>query len=168
MRKFWLGVGTTLIAAVVVVLGAARSGFVPLHANARPSRLEQYLAQMALDASVARQAPVLQNPYAVTEESLLKGLKVYRNNCAGCHGGPSKDPAVFGQSMFPPVPQFVIRPPTKPEWQLYWLIRNGVRRSAMAAWKPLLSEEEMWDAAAFLHRLDSLPPVVVVDWHRPS
>ena len=39
-----------------------------------------------LNRAVAREAPHLTNPFPASSENLLEGLKIFRDNCAGCHG----------------------------------------------------------------------------------
>ena len=98
-----------------------------MDATATPPAREQALARVAVRASVARHAPRTPNPLRPSDEVLLAGMKVYRNNCAGCHGGPRR-PSEWGSTDFyPRVPQFARTPPRKPDWQLYWIVARGVR-----------------------------------------
>ena len=60
-------------------------------------------------------------------------------NCAGCHGGLDKKPNPFGQSFYPPPPQFILHPMDDPEWHIYYAIRTGIRYTAMPAWNKALS-----------------------------
>jgi hypothetical protein len=59
------------------------------HSNTSPSGGESPFAHMALDASAARGAPKVSNPIAPTEENLMAGMKLFKNDCAGCHGTPN-------------------------------------------------------------------------------
>ena len=59
--------------------------------------------------AVARKAEGLTDPISATDEDLLKGMRLYRDGCAGCHGSPGK-PSRWGQSNFyPPAPQLAER-----------------------------------------------------------
>src|SRR4029077_13686618 len=124
------------------------------------------LAGMAVDASVARSAPRLSNPIGANDEELIGGINLYRNNCAGCHGDASR-PSDWGRrGFYPRVPQFVQSPPRKPDWQMLWIVRHGVRYSGMGAWNDkMLSDKEAWEVVIFLSRLNSLPVAVDAAWH---
>jgi mono/diheme cytochrome c family protein len=50
--------------------------------------------------------------------------------------------------------------PSLPENQDFYLIKNGVRRSAMPAWGNIMADSEIWQVVTFLHHLDNLPPSV--------
>jgi DNA-binding CsgD family transcriptional regulator len=61
-------------------------------------------------------------------------------------------------------------PPRLPDYQLFWIIRNGVRYSGMSAYDRqwdndrVKSDDQIWKAALFLSRLDALPPAVDAAW----
>jgi len=121
---------------------------------------------MAVRASVARQAPRTANPLRPSAEVLLAGVKVYRDACAGCHGGPSRSSEWGSTDFYPRVPQFARTAHRKPDWQLYWIVQHGVRYSGMAAWGNQIPDSTMWQVVTFLSRLDSLPASVDAAWRR--
>ncbi len=92
------------MAAVVIVLLVGflwlRLGFVDARADAPEHALERAVAMPALDASVRRHAPHVHNPVDATDANLVAGMKVYQNNCAGCHGDIRQPHAVFGDSLY--------------------------------------------------------------------
>jgi len=135
-------------------------------ATGTPPAWERALARMAVNASVARRAPRTPNPLRASPDVLLAGVKVYRDACAGCHGGPSHSSEWGSSDFYPRVPQFARTPPRKPDWQLYWIVQHGVRYSGMAAWGNQIPDSTMWQVVTFLSRLDSLPPTVDAAWRR--
>ena len=47
------------------------------------------------------------------------------------------------------------------EWspaELFWIIKNGIKMSAMPAFGPTHKDEELWAIVAFLRRLPNLSP----------
>ena len=112
---------------------------------------------------MAHQARRLTNPIQPTVEELLLGLRIYRNNCAGCHGD-GHEPSDWGKQFSPRVPQFTEHHPTKPDWQLFWILKNGVRDGGMGGWVGQLPDERLWRAITFLAHLDSLPAAVDSAW----
>jgi thiosulfate dehydrogenase len=166
VRGFFIGFFLGLIVPILALLVAARRGWIPISASARPPAWESRISEIALDAGVTRQAPRWPNPIPATDAELLSGLKLYRNDCAGCHGDFGK-PADWGKRFYPPVPQFSDDPPRKPDWQIFWIIRNGVRRSGMGGWAGQVPDADIWRLAAFLARLEKLPPEVDAQWRKP-
>jgi mono/diheme cytochrome c family protein len=173
MQRFLLGFVAGILAIPVIVFITGWLGVLPALANSEPPRWEKAFAQMALSSYVERHAPHLTNPIQATDENLLAGLKVFRDACAGCHGDPSGG-SDYGGSFYPNVPQFASAPPRLPDWQLFFIVKNGVRYSGMSAWDgqwhhdKTVSDDRMWKVATFLSRLDSLPPAVNAEWHKKA
>jgi thiosulfate dehydrogenase len=168
MRNFVLGIVAVILVLVLGGLGLAFLGLIPTRANVAPPQMERRLAMSALDISVDRHAPRLNNPVPPTDENLIAGLKIYTMNCALCHGGIDRQPSVLEKSFYPPPPNLIMDPPDDPEWHLYFVIRNGVRYTGMPAWDKALTEPDIWKVTAFLARIDKLPPAVQDYWKKSS
>src|SRR5215469_15894993 len=153
MRNFVCGVLLGVCLTPVVVLVCFHLGWASVRATAAPPRWEMLMAGKAFAASVTRQAPKLQNPVAAPGSNLRSGLKIYRDHCAGCHGDSGK-PSHWGTTGFyPRVPQFDLEPPLKPESQMFWIIKQGVRYTGMGAWDGEMSDENIWTVVTFLHNI---------------
>lgn len=108
----------------------------------------------------------------------MVGVKLFKNGCAGCHGTP--DTASENEAnviLYPNAPQFALHPPRKPEYQLFWIVKCGVRYSGMFAWDGQfapdssgkdVSDEEIWTTVTFLTHLESLPPAVDAEWRKKT
>jgi mono/diheme cytochrome c family protein len=172
MRKFLWGFVAGILLLPLTALAGAWLGLLPTTANSAPPAWERAIARTALDSAAARNAPHLVNPVAPTDENLLAGMKIYRNACSGCHGDASQS-SDYGASFYPNVPQFASDPPRNPDWQLFWIVRNGVRYSGMSAWEGQwgkdasghdISDQKIWTVVTFLSRLRNLPPAVDAQW----
>lgn len=168
MRNFILGIVVTVLVLLLGGLGLALLGFLPTRANSTPPATEVHLAMSALDNSVERHAPRVNNPVPPTDEILIEGLKIYTMNCALCHGGIDRLPSTLEKSFYPPPPNLILHPPDDPEWHVYYLIRNGVRYTGMPAWDKTLSDPDLWKVTAFLARVEKLPPAVQDYWKKSS
>ena len=166
MRNFVFGIVVTLVVLLLVVLAYAMLGFMPTSADATPPALETRLAGTALDASMEKHAPRVNNPVPPTDENLIEGMRIYTMNCALCHGGLDLKPSPLQRSFYPPPPQLILDPMDDPEWHIYYAIRTGVRYSGMPAWNGTLNEQEMWKVTALLARLKKLTPGVQDYWKK--
>src|SRR5215469_2117248 len=164
MRGFILGVVVTIVVLFGIGLAVADLGFLPTSADATPPSSERRMAMSAMDASMERHAPRINNPMPATDENLIDGMKIYTMNCALCHGTMDMKPSVLEHSMYPPPPQLLLDPLDDPEWHIYYAIRTGVRYAGMPAWNKALSEQDMWKVTAFLSRIDKLPPGAIAYW----
>jgi len=164
MGKFILGVIVTLLVLVLGGLGFAMLGFFPTAANVEPPHMERRFAMGAVDASMERHAPRINNPLTPTDPNLEDGMKLYTMNCALCHGGLDRKPSSLATSFYPPPPNLISDPPDDPEWHIFYTIRTGVRYTGMPAWDKSLGEQDMWKITMLLSHLDKLPPNVQEYW----
>jgi thiosulfate dehydrogenase len=167
MGKFLSGVILTLViiaAGLYVYLGR---GLVNLSADLEPSALEEKLAMGTMDASTERNAPKAKNPIPPTDENVMDGVKLYKNDCAGCHGSPLNPAADVGRALYPRAPQFLKDIPDMPENQSFYIVKHGVRWTGMPGWGKILTDPEIWKVSLFLSRMEKLPPAVDAEWKRP-
>lgn len=164
MRNFILGIIATILALLVVGLGAGYLGFLPTDASSNPPAIESRIGSQILDASMEHHAPRESNPQPATDDNLISGMKVYTMNCAICHGTLDLKPSPLEHSLYPPPPQLILNPPNAPEWHVYYAVRTGIRYTGMPAWDKALSNEEMWQVTAFLSHIGKLSPAVLEYW----
>jgi mono/diheme cytochrome c family protein len=89
MRKFLLGFVVGMLTLAAGAFAAVWLVWLPTNANATSSTLEKVFAHVALDRAAARHAPHLVNPIAPIEENLMAGMRLFKGDCAGCHGDPN-------------------------------------------------------------------------------
>ena len=159
----------TLVILAALIIGGlcfVMLGFMPTNADATPPELERRIATSALDASMEKHAPRVNNPIPPTDENLIDGMKVYTMNCALCHGSLDLKPSSLAHSLYPPPPQLILYPIDDPEWHVFYATRTGVRYTAMPAWNKTLTEDQMWKVTGFLTRIEKLPPGVLEYWNK--
>jgi hypothetical protein len=76
MKQFLLGSLCTLCVVIVGGLVYMWLGLAEVRGDTPPSRLESSLMQMAVHASVRRQAPNVPNPIPATEDNLIAGGEI--------------------------------------------------------------------------------------------
>ena len=166
MRRLVVAAVAGMLLLPLLIVRLTALGVWHVQSTATPPRWERALARLAFNASVARRAPRLSNPISPTAGELLAGMKVYRDDCAGCHGDYGRRSSWGTEDFYPRVPQFALEPPHKPDWQLYWIVKHGVRYSGMGAWDGQVPDSTVWQVVTFLSRLDSLPPSVEAEWKK--
>ena len=155
-----------IFAFIVIAIGAfvyVHLGFADIRADQKPTQFETWFAGGGMDNSAERHAPDVKNPMQPTEDNLHEGMVIYTMNCAVCHGTPNGDSEV-GEREYPPAPQFTKDPADMPENQNFYIIKHGIRLSAMPGWDKTLSDDKIWKVVTFLANMDKLPPNVDKDW----
>jgi thiosulfate dehydrogenase len=138
-----------------------RFGYAPVATAASPLPFERQLAHMALNARIRKEAPK-NSPVQASEENYQAGARLYRTNCAVCHGLPDQAASPTSKGMYPRPPQlFKGHGVTDdPAGETYWKVANGIRLTGMPAYTGSLSETEMWQVSLLLAYADKLPPQV--------
>jgi mono/diheme cytochrome c family protein len=168
MSKFVLGAIVIIVVVIVIACGVILLGYLPTTAGVEPPRWEAQIANVALDASMEKHAPRVNNPVPATDENLIAGMKIYVKNCALCHGDLDRQTATLSRSLYPPAPNLITHPLDDPEWHVFYAIRTGVRYTGMPAWEKVLPESDIWKLTAFLTRIEKLPAAVQDYWKNAS
>ncbi|HEX3443588.1 MAG TPA: cytochrome c [Chthoniobacterales bacterium] len=165
--SFFLGVILTLALLAGVGYFAVKAGLVPANADSKPSAVESWVANTALSAAIERGTKELRNPIQPTDENLTAGVHLYAENCAICHGASDAKPSKPAQGFHIEAPQLAKDGvEDDPETALFWIVKHGIRFSAMPSFATTLTDEEIWKIAMFLKRMDKLPPAVDAEWKR--
>jgi thiosulfate dehydrogenase len=160
MIKFFLGlvVGISLL-LLAGYLFATRGG-ISLATKGGPLPMEKSIAHQALTASIG-QSSGDQPPLPGDETNLLAGARVYQQNaCMMCHGQLDEPASDFAKRFYPHAPQLL--PPGEgvtddPVGATYWVVKNGIRFSAMPSFEGRLTDTEIWQVSLLLRNADKLP-----------
>jgi|SRR5579863_1321645 len=158
MRRFILGVVTTVIVGVLAVLFVGLTGRISMRADILPTSLEKNMAMRMMDANVARNAPKIANPMQATDQNLIAGASIYLKRCAICHGDPANPESSIAKTLYPPPPQFLTDAPDMEDNENYYIILHGVRWTGMPGWKNVLTDRDVWTVVTFLSHMNNLPP----------
>lgn len=136
-------------------------GFAPVATSAPPMPFEEKMANMALHARIAKEAPS-GVPVPANETNLIAGAQLYREHCAVCHGLSGRPETAPAKGMFPKPPQFFQGHGVTddPAGETYWKAKNGIRLTGMPAYGPSMSEQQLWQVSLLLAHADKLPPGV--------
>ncbi len=160
LKGFIVGIVATLVILFLVgYVGVTQGLLIPANADAKPSRMERWMASRSLDSTIAREMPTQPNPIAATDENFEAGIKLYVTNCAACHGVPNERPSTIAIGLYQHAPQLARHGVgDDPEGETFWKIKHGIRLTGMPAFGASLSDEQIWTLALFLKHMDSLPP----------
>jgi mono/diheme cytochrome c family protein len=154
-----VGVVATLLLLVLGAYVGIRAGMMPANADAKPSGLERWAARTSLHATLAREAPRIDNPEAATDANLAAGIKLYANNCAVCHGAADGKATKVARGLYQKPPQLANDGvEDDPDGVIYWKIAHGIRLTGMPSFDVTLRDEQIWQVTLFLKHMDHLPP----------
>jgi mono/diheme cytochrome c family protein len=164
MGRILLGIVLGVALALVALLAWLRFGQPPVAVGDPPLPEERLLTQLPLDARIGREMAKTA-PIEADEETLVAGARIYRDQCAACHGYHGK-PSSFGAHMYPDAPPLWekhghggVGVSDDPPGETWWKVANGIRLTGMPAYKDLLTAAEIWQVSLLLANADKpLPP----------
>lgn len=159
MRKtVFLTIAAVIVAEVVVALLFAYSGLVNVAAVGKEGNISKWFLTSVRDKSIGSRSGDIAVP-ALTDSSLLaKGFDYYNEMCVTCHGAPGHEPDELAQGLNPPAPLFAHTPSTRSAAETFWIIKNGIKMTGMAAFGPTHSDSLIWGMAAVVRQLASMTP----------
>ena len=168
MFRFLFGV---VLGVLLLPVGAylwLTHGKPPVAVADAPLPFEDRITSAPLHARIDKEMPAAP-PIQANEANFVAGAKIYREQCAFCHG-VSGSASKVGQHMFPDAPPLwekhggenVVGVSDDPPGETYWKVANGIRLTGMPAYKGVLSEQEMWQVSLLLANADKpLPPAAL-------
>ena len=168
MGRFLFGI---ILGALLVPAAAwlwLTHGHPPVAVTDSPLPLEGRITGGLLHARIDKELPPTV-PVEANEATFIAGARIYRQQCAFCHGVNGTESQV-GKHMFPDAPPLwekhghgdVVGVSDDPPGETYWKVANGIRLTGMPGYKMVLSDTEMWQVSVLLANADKpLPPAAL-------
>ncbi len=81
------------------------------------------------------------------------GAKVFQVNCESCHGAQGHGDGPAGQVLDPKPKNLPDLAAQVGDDYLFWRVSEGKPGTSMAPWKGILTDEQIWQAVAFIRTL---------------
>lgn len=92
-----------------------------------------------------------------SSQRIAAGAGLYQEMCTGCHLGPGLEKSEMSQGLYPPAPELAKTSGRSPAEQ-FWIIKHGVKLSAMPAWGKTHDDQLIWDMVSFVRKLPAMSP----------
>lgn len=158
LKAFLLFLGLALVFAAAGLFYFVNRG---VSAKEQPGRLEEFIAGAVRNMAIARRARSLANPVDYSGEVIAEGRAHFADHCAICHANDGSGDTDMGRAMWPKAPDMrLAKTQDLSDGELFWIIENGVRFTAMPAWSTGTKESETasWHLVHFIRRLPRLTP----------
>ncbi len=156
-----------VIIAVLVGLGALgwvgyrlfTTGF---SAKTEPHALEVLMARQIRHLAIPIEHRNKPNPVPLSPDVLKDSLAHFADHCATCHANDGSGKTPIGKNVYPKAPDLRLSDSqSMSDGQLFWIIHNGIRFTAMPAWGEDDPEKDLdsWKLVHFIRHLPQLTPV---------
>lgn len=158
-----------VVATIVILmaLGAAGvgafvySGIYDIGADDPHTRPVFSLLQTLRERSIAVRVRSVQVPDLEDPALILKGAGQYAAMCTQCHLRPGMKDSEIRPGLYPQPPnlaQLRVAPGVA-----FWVIKHGIKMSAMPAWGGSHDDATIWSMVAFLQKLPGMTPAQYED-----
>jgi len=88
---------------------------------------------------------------------IAAGAQRYAALCVTCHLAPGVTKSDLRPGLYPHPPNLA-QEEMPAEQRTFWIIKHGIKMSAMPAWGKTLDDAAIWDLVAFVRRLPEMTP----------
>ncbi len=130
-------------------------------AKTEPHAIEVFLARQIRHLAIPIEQRNSPNPVSFSPDLLKEGLAHFADHCAGCHANDGSGQTPIGKNVYPKAPDLRLADTqSMSDGELFWVIHNGIRFTAMPAWGEGDPGKDMdsWKLVHFIRHLPQLTP----------
>jgi cytochrome c553 len=163
--KIFLSAVITIIVIIIIGLIYINSGSYDVSASNKDEGLSKWVLETTMENSVEHHAKDIQVPSDLGDSAYIwNGFNHYVRMC-GCHGGPNRNE----ESRYnPPAPKLVRAANHWKPNELFWIVKNGVKMSAMPSFGNGHNDDDIWQIVAFLEKFPSMSTDQYNDWFQKA
>ena len=154
----WPFVGLAGVLIGILSAGFVYFGLYDIGADKPHTMPVHWVIENLRDRSISVRAHGIVPPSDLNDpKRIATGAGLYTEMCSGCHLAPGMEKTEISQGLYPPAPE-LSRGVKRSVAEQFWMIKHGVKLTAMPAWGRTHSDELMWDMVAFVRTLPKLSP----------
>lgn len=151
---------TVAVVLGVLALGAGAfvySGIYNVGADDHHAKPVFVVLQTLRNRSIHLRSEDIAVPNLEDPQLILKGAGQYAAMCTQCHLRPGMESSEIRPGLYPQPPNLSkFRPDPR---EAFWVIKHGIKMSAMPAWGFSHDDATIWSMVAFLQKLPDMTPV---------
>jgi mono/diheme cytochrome c family protein len=153
--------GFMLVGALaVLVLGGVAfigSGVYNIGADDHHTKIVLAIIEQLRDRSIMARSNSIEARYVEDPQRIALGAQRYAALCVGCHLAPGVTKSDIRQGLYPHPPNLAQEEPQQAQ-RAFWIVKHGIKMSAMPAWGKSLDDETIWDVVAFVRKMPDMTP----------
>lgn len=149
-------IAVLVVVSIIAGLGILYSGIVNVSASYPHSALTHWLLHTGMKRSVLQHSRDIKVPPLDRPKMVMMGFRHYREMCVGCHLAPGVTSSEIRKGLIPKPPKLQEAVKQWKPAELFWIVKHGVRMTAMPAWGATHSNDKIWDIVAFLEKLPDM------------
>jgi mono/diheme cytochrome c family protein len=153
--------GLVLVGALVVLglCGVAfiDSGVYNIGADDHHTKIVLAIITELRDRSIEARSKSIEAQYIEDPQRIALGAQRYAVLCVGCHLAPGVTKSDVRQGLYPHPPNLA-QEELQQARRAFWIVKHGIKMSAMPAWGKTLDDETIWNVVAFVRKMPDMTP----------
>jgi len=155
MRKVTLAVVVVVLSGALGAAMFVASGFYNIGADDHHTKVVLALITQLRDRSIEARLGSIKPQLTATPAMIKSGAEHYAALCVGCHLAPGVAKSDLRAGLYPHPPSLA-QEDIQESRRAFWIIKHGIKMSAMPAWSKTLDDTAIWDVVAFVRKMPSL------------
>ena len=157
--KAKFGLAVLGVSALIAIGGALfiGSGVYNIGADDHHTKLTLAMIEQLRERSIGVRARAIEVPPLEDPKRVMAGAQSYAALCVGSHLAPGVTKSDIRPGLYPHPPNLA-QEDTKDTQRAFWIIKHGIKMSAMPAWGKSLEDARVWDIVAFVRKMPEMTP----------
>jgi mono/diheme cytochrome c family protein len=155
-----LAIAGALAALGLVVIGAGlfvESGIYNIGADDHHTKIVLALIEQLREHSIGVRARAIDLRYVEEPQRIEAGAQHYAALCVGCHLAPGVTQSEIRPGLYPHPPNLA-QEDLRDGRRAFWIIKHGIKMSAMPSWGKALDDAAIWDVVSFVRKMQDMTP----------
>jgi mono/diheme cytochrome c family protein len=157
MRKAALMLGAALLLLAGGAVLFIESGVYNIGADDHHTKPVLAIIEQLRERSIAVRARAIEAYDVSDPQGIAAGGRRYAALCAGCHLAPGILKSDIRAGLYPHPPNLAQGEELESR-RAFWIVKHGIKMSAMPAWGKILDDREIWDVVSFLRKMPGMTP----------
>jgi mono/diheme cytochrome c family protein len=147
-----------LAAVLALAAGAAlfiESGFYNIGADDHHTQMTLALIEQLREHSIEVRARSIESLLVADPQRVKLGAERYGALCVGCHLAPGLTKSDIRAGLYPHPPNLA-QEDVKDSRRAFWIIKHGIKMSAMPAWGKTLDDAAIWELVTFVQKMPDM------------
>jgi cytochrome c553 len=147
----------TLVAGAIGAGLFVESGLYNIGADDHHTKIVLTLIEQLRERSIEGRARKIDLLYVEDPQRIAAGAKHYAELCVGCHLAPGVTKSEIRPGLYPHPPNLA-QEDLRDGRRAFWIIKHGIKMSAMPSWGKTLDDAAIWDLVSFIRKMPEMTP----------
>jgi cytochrome c553 len=148
--------GTLVLGAVGAVL-FIESGVYNIGADDHHTKIVLAIIEQLRERSIEMRDRTIDLYYVEDPRRIAAGAQHYAALCAGCHLAPGVTKSEIRPGLYPHPPNLA-QEDLRDGRRAFWIIKHGIKMSAMPSWGKTLDDAAIWEVVSFVRKMPDMTP----------